>query len=281
MTRRRVLLGMCVLIGLILAAGLGWIWTRPERVIRVAAAKLADARSRAFDAQLAIDNAAVTRQLLGEEAMLTVAAAGTFERQDNAPARLAATVTVGMQSESVALTTEADMRFIDDSVYLLIKKIPPSLTDLAQFKGQWIKLPRAKPSGTEPPPPEKLFSDITAAGFDKVAGRRVRMYKATAAPAAALRLFDSIAALVGDRLTTEQLAAVRESSKNIDGTPVELAITPLSRQLRRIKATFTSPANQNTMRFTFTLTERNENADITAPSDVMTLPQLLGTPAGE
>ncbi|PIT97856.1 MAG: hypothetical protein COT71_03730 [Candidatus Andersenbacteria bacterium CG10_big_fil_rev_8_21_14_0_10_54_11] len=282
MTRRGTVLIISSIVVLATVAGIvGWWRLRPTAVVAGALDNMAAADTYTFTARLEIENSQASAGALGEQASISLAADGAYDRRPPGPVAVQATVTAGLETETVTMVTEAEARFIDDAAYVLIKKMPPALSPLSQLKGQWLKLPRnVQTEESSLPADEPLITDITRAGTAEVAGERVRIYNAVATPAAVLHFFDSIGGLIGNRLTTEQIDQFRQTVAAADGMTTRLAVNPWNRELKQIEIIFTAPVNQNQIHATLHLTDRNKEVSITAPSEAKSVEELAAEQAG-
>lgn len=280
MTRRGLLLiGSAIIIIGAVTALIAWR-LRPTAVVAGAMDRAAEAQSHSFTARLAIANAQASAASLGEQASITLEATGAYDRSQPATDALQATILASLETESVTMVTEVETRFIENAAYLLIKKMPPALSPLAQLKGQWLRLPReGAQQASSLPADESLFTNISRAGTAEINGDTVRVYSAIATPTAVLHLFDSIGALVGNRLTADQVEQFRQNVAAADGIPVRLAIAPITRELQQIESVFIAPGNQNEIHFTLTFTDRDKEVAITAPEGAKSIEELAAEQA--
>lgn len=242
---------------------------QPSRVAEGAIDKLAQATTGKFVATLQLENAQATQQVLGEQGTVEVQLDGVFSRgKENERDQLKADVVVTTKTESVSVTLEGEARFVNDKAYLYIKKSPPALGAFTQLKGQWLELPRGET--TQPAAhvtlPDDLFTNVTRVGTDNLDGTSVVKYTATAHEAAVVRMMDSIAALLGTRLTDAQVNSIRGSVQKVGQVPVELWIKRWGSELTQLSALIAVP-DGNKMRFTLRLTELNSKVEITAPDN--------------
>lgn len=256
----------------VLAAGaaavvIGFLWytQRPVRVVDTAVTALAEAKSGAFGATIELNNPKEAASVLGEPGKVDVTLDGVFIKgtEGQARDRLQAEVVIATKSESVALTVEGEIRFVDDNAYVLIKKAPPGA--LSQLRGTWLELPRGAASqGTAAAVPEDLFTDVKRVGTDTIGDTSVVKYTAVAREAAVVRMMDGIAELLGTRLTDAQVAEIKGSVQKAGQIPVELMIARWGSDLKQLAANVAVPGG-NAMRLVLHIKELNPKVEITAP----------------
>lgn len=242
---------------------------QPSRVAEGAVDKLANAKTGAFVATMQLENAQATQQVLGEQGAVEIKLDGVFARSTKESERdqLKADVLITTKTESVSVTLEGEARFVNDKAYLYIKKSPAVFGALNQLKGQWLELPRGETS--EPAQaqlPEDLFSNVKRVGTQELDGEAVIKYTATAHEAAVVRMMDSIAALLGTRLTDAQVNNIRGSVQKVGQVPVELWVKRWGSNIEQLSALIDVPGG-NKMRFTLRLNDLNSAVDITAPEN--------------
>lgn len=252
---------------------------RPSFVVERAADRLGAATSARYTAVLQLENAAATQQVLGEQGAVELTLDGVFIREDEQTDSLQADVKFLTKTESVTVNVDGEVRFIKDRIYALVETAPPMLAALSQVKGQWITLPRG--SGTEAAvqmPPEELFTQVKRTGTGELNGEQVVVYRAEAKDEAVVSMMDSIAELLGTRLTTDQIDNLRSSVDRVESVPVEIKIRRWSSELRELSTTLTIPG-ANTVHFTLTLHDTNQPVDIIEPTDAVPIEQLIRPPS--
>lgn len=252
---------------------------QPSRVAEGAIDKLAQATTGKFVATLLLENAQATQQVMGEQGTVEIKLDGVFARgtKDQERDQLKADVAVTTKTESVSVTLEGEARFVNDKAYLYIKKSPPAFGALTQLKGQWLQLPRGET--TQPAQaklPDDLFTGVKRAGTQDLDGRSVVKYTATAHETAVVRMMDSIAALLGTRLTDAQVNSIRGSVQKVGQVPVELWITRWGSDLAQLSALIAVP-DGNKMRFTLRLKETNSKVEIVAPDNAKPINEAVAT----
>lgn len=259
------------------------IWyQRPTKTVTDAFAKAGEAQTQAFRAQVTLTNAGTAEQLLGEQGTVEVVLDGVFERQENQRAALQSAVSLVARSDSVAVEIEGNVRFVGDKVYLEVKKAPPAIPVLVQLKDRWIELPRGgeAPGETAAAGEAALFTNVKRVGREEVAGKSTLKYEATVTEAAIVQFMDAIARLLGTQLTTEQIDNLRQNLAERNDLPITIWATPLQHELRQFAINL-APGSEAQIRYTITLTDRNQAVTITAPEGAQTLEAVLsaGSPA--
>lgn len=265
------------ILGIGLSTLILWGFLRPAAVIEGGIKKLATAQTQQFNALIQIENPQTTQQLFGEAAIIELTVNGVFQRREPERESLKADVFISAKTESITMQIEAEVIFIGDKAYVLIKKAPPTLTPLAQLKGLWLELPRGgvEQENQIAEADEKLFTSIKRDGSVEVAGRRVSQYQTQATAIGVLHMIDSIADVLGTRLTTEQVNNFRTGVADVQSIPVSIAAKPLTREIKQIQTSFAVPGGQNTITFQLTFGDRNIKVDIVAPENAVTLQELV------
>lgn len=265
MTKNVVRIAIAV-VGLAIVAAAAWYWQRPAYVAERAVTSLAKARTARFVAVLQLENATATEQVLGERGEVELKLDGVFARgaDETKKDALQAGVVLGTKTESITVNVEGDVRFVDDKAYLFIKKAPPLFSVLAQLKGQWLTFARQGEVGESATRGSGVFTEVDRAGVEELNGEQVVTYTAVATDTAVIRMMDGIAAVLGTRLTDQQVADIRTSVARAERVPVELKIKRGGRQLRELATMLTIPGG-NTVRFTLTILDINQPVDITPP----------------
>lgn len=276
MPKKRVLIvAVITTVIAIVLSGAWWYWQRPEKVVSDALEKLAQAQTQQFSVNMLLENATATTRLLGEQGQVEVYINGSFARQQDKRDSVAMEITLTSKTESVSVQIEGEMRFIEEQAYILIKKAPQAVPVVAQLKGAWIKLPRGGQQTTnQEVSDEQLFSAVTRQGNEKIGGIPAKKYQATATASAVLRLLDSVADILGTKLTEEQIQGIRQSLTEVQEVPAEFWITPWTHELQQLRTILTVPRG-NTIRFTLTLNNRNKPVEIAAPEGAMTIEEAL------
>lgn len=270
-------LGASVMILLVIGGTVLYV-QRPSYVVERAADKLGRVTSARYTAVLQLENAQATQQVLGEQGAVALTIDGVFARAEDQPDSLQADVQFVTKTESVTVNVDGEMRFINDRIYALIETAPPMLAALAQLKGQWLAMPRgSEVVAAAQTPPEQLFTDVRRTGTARIGGEEVVVYHAEAKDEAVVSMMDSIAELLGTRLTTQQIDNLRASVDRVERVPVAIKIRRFSTELRELSATLVVPGG-NTMHFTLTIHETNQLVSIAAPDGAVPLEQLVQPP---
>ncbi len=263
-------LAIVVMVGLLLI-----VWRQPERVVTQAAAELAAASSARFSSSLQLQNAQATQQVLGEAGSVEVVLNGVFQRRERARDALRSEVVLATKTESVSVTVEGEVRFIDDKAFLYIKKSPPIFGLLSQLKGQWLELPRGQEvAQSEQAGAGKPFTDVKRIGTEELDGKNVVKYEAVATEAAVVHMMDSIAELLGTRLTGDQITTIRQSVQQVGKVPVELWIGRWGSNLEKLSAVLDIPGG-NQVRFTLVIHERNQKVTIDTPAGAVSVESAI------
>lgn len=270
MPRTKAYAAVAVVIALI--AGVIWL-RRPVRVINHAIAELAAAPTATFQAELAVENEQLTKQLLKEPGVIIVKLDGAYDRAAHPRDNLVAAWLFTIKTESVTVEAEGEARFVGDAAYLHIEKAAPVFTGLNQLKGQWFTLPRGamSPPAADHDTGEPLFTSVRRAGRAEVDGRATVRYRAEATGAAVVRLMDTVASLLGTTLSEVQIENIRANAQASASIPVELWISPWTGRLVRWQATI-SPPKGNRVTFTLRVKDLSISTDITAPPHAVPLP---------
>ena len=259
---------------MLILAGLWW-WQRPSRVVTAAVEKLGAAQTQQFKADLQLANAPAGEALLGQPSEVQLLLQGAFERKADQRDSLTSAVQLITATEGLTLRVEGETRFIGDQAYVRIISSPPTFPVLVQLKDTWLSLPRgADSSASEARLPEQLFTEVDRVGSEKVNDRRATKYSAQATSEAVVQLLDSIADLLGTRLTDEQINNIRQSVAGGSTVPIDIWVSPVSRELIKLAATLTIPGS-NTIGFTFEPSARNEPVDISVPENPVSLETAL------
>jgi len=280
MSRKKILLFLFLLL-VVVIAGTVYYNSRPVKILQSALVNLADSQSQAFTADISVSNPQASLDILGEQASVELKIVGQYERQDKNRSNVEALARLTTKTATTTWLLEANTKFIDDQAYFQITQAPPTLPALAGLKGQWITLPRGSSGAPEELPDQQrtfLAADfINSQNFD---GDKVKIYQASATSIAVIRILDGIAAVLGTHLTAEQINQIQEGIAQQANLPVEIAITPWSREVRYIKSTTTVPPNNNTISIAFTFSNRNQPVAIIAPPDAKTLGEIAGLSSG-
>lgn len=267
---RKLLLVLVVLVVVVVGGGVVYL-QRPSLVVAQAVSKFGDADSAAFAATLQLENAQATQQQLGEQGTIELQLDGVFARQEAEQDTLQADVVFATKTESVSVNIEGEVRFISDKAYLYVEKAPQMLAPLAQLKGMWLELERGPAVAEETrTAPEQLFVNIERTGTAELNGETVTVYKAVADDQAVIVMMDSMAELLGTRLTQEQITNLRSSVGRVQQVPVELKVKRWSRQLRQLRAVLDVPGG-NKVNFTLTITDTNQPVKVTVPEGAVSL----------
>lgn len=249
---------------------------RPARVVNRAVSDLAAAQTGAFVATIELSNAQAAVPVLGEPGTVEIKLTGVFARsnEEQARDRLQADVVVTTKSDSVTITLEGEVRFIDDQAYVLIKKTPAGA--LGQLKGVWLELPRGKTTeAATQDMSQELFTDIRRVGVDRVADATTVKYTAIAREVAVVRMMDGVAELLGTRLTEAQIQEIMMSVQRAGQVPTQLWIDRWGTQLRQLAATVDVPGGR-AMRFVLTMTAINPKTNITVPENAVPISEAVG-----
>lgn len=253
--------------------------SRPGRVAREAVESLAEAKTGAFVATVQLENAQATQQLLGEAGSVEIVLDGVFLRRekDNERDRLQADVTVTTKTDSLSLTLEGEARFVGDKAYLFIEKSPAAFGALTQLKGQWLELPRGDASQpAETAISSDFFTKVERDGSANLSDVSVVKYTAQAHEAGVVRMMDSIAELLGTRLTDAQVNSIRGSVQKVGHVPVELWVARWGTQPKQLAATIEVPGG-NKMRFVLQLKQLNAKVVIAAPEKAVPLSDAVAS----
>ena len=250
---------------------------RPERVVGNALQKLADTEEQHFVAEIALGSSPATEQLLGEPAQVVITLDGSFDRNEDERDSLATNVDIGAASDSVSFQIAGEMRFIGDSAYIYVQKVPPAVPQLAAIKNQWVSLPRggqvaglsAEASAEEGP----LLANVKKIGSEKINDVSAVKYEAVATDVAVVRLMDHIARLLGTSLTADQIDSLRANLQGASELPVTLWVTPASHRLVKLE-TRLNPG-QSQVRYTITFPEKDEPVSHTPPERSAPLQEVV------
>lgn len=268
-------------VGAVVLLGVGGllVWLqRPTAVVERAFTELAETKTGAFAAQLALENNQATQQLLGEAGTLELAVDGVFARHDEQQDSLQADATMTAKTESVSVQLQAEFRFIGDQVYVLVKRAPAAYPALVQLKGVWLKLPRGaeQQPAAEQDDAVELFTDVDRAGTEHLDGVGVVKYDTVATDDAVVRMMDAFAVLLGTDLTEQQIQDVRAGVAQAGEVPVTVWVRRFSRQLEQLQTRFTVPGG-NTVAFTLRLKERGQDVTVEEPAGAVTIQELITT----
>lgn len=252
-------------------------WMRPAKVVEKSFDKLANSRTQTFSAVISVSNPQASVDILGEQASIELNVSGKFKRENDKRDSVDAVVKLSTKTETTTMMIEANTRFIGEQAYFQIIEAPATFPSLAQLKGQWIELPRGMQKDvSELPASSKAFLEIETGENKEIDGVEVKTYKVMATAAAVVRMLDSMASILGTHLTAEQISNIQLGVAAAETLPVELAITPWSREIRQIKSSTVVPGSDNTMSIEFTFRDRNQSVEITVPENAQTLSSLAG-----
>jgi hypothetical protein len=275
--RVKTVFKILVLLIAVITAAFILFWMRPAKVVQDAFEKLAISSSQAFQATISVSNPQASVDILGEQASVNLDIDGKFTREDNKRDSFEATVQLTTKTETLTLLIEANTKFIDEKAYFQITRTPSTIPTLAQLKGQWIELPRGtKKEASTLPEKNRTFTKVEAGDKQEIDGVTTKTYHATATSAAVIRMLDSIASILGTHLTAEQINNIQQGIAEAENLPIELAVTPWTREIRRIKSSTTVPNSNNNIDIQFTFSDRNKLFVITAPEGAQTLGSIAG-----
>jgi len=252
-------------------------WIRPKAVVQSAFNKLANSDTQSFGAIVSISNPQAAMDILGEKSSIELDVKGKFKREKTGRDSIDAVVKLTTNSESITMLTEVNIKFVGEQSYFQVVKAPPTFPALVQLKGEWIEIARGTQRDvSELPIAGEIFLEVKSGDKREVNGDNTKVYQAKATSAAVIHMLDNIASILGTHLSTEQIKGIQEGISSAESMPVELAITPWSREIRQIKSSTVVPDSNNTMSIEFTFADRNEVVEIEAPSNAQTLGSMAG-----
>ena len=252
-------------------------WIRPKAVVQSAFNKLANSDTQSFGAIVSISNPQAAMDILGEKSSIELDVKGKFKREKTGRDSIDAVVKLTTNSESITMLTEVNIKFVGEQSYFQVVKAPPTFPALVQLKGEWIEIARGTQRDvSELPIAGEIFLEVKSGDKREVNGDNTKVYQAKATSAAVIHMLDNIASILGTHLSTEQIKGIQEGIASAESMPVELAITPWSREIRQIKSSTVVPDSNNTMSIEFTFADRNEVVEIEAPSNAQTLGSMAG-----
>lgn len=275
--RKKIIAKILAFIVIVAVVAFVLFWMRPAKVVEKSFDKLANSRTQTFSAVISVSNPQASVDILGEQASIELNVSGKFKRENDKRDSVDAVVKLSTKTETTTMTIEANTRFIGEQAYFQIIEAPATFPSLAQLKGQWIELPRGMQKDvSELPASSKAFLEIETGENKEIDGVEVKTYKVMATAAAVVRMLDSMASILGTHLTAEQISNIQLGVAAAETLPVELAITPWSREIRQIKSSTVVPGSDNTMSIEFTFRDRNQSVEITVPENAQTLSSLAG-----
>lgn len=270
-----------VVVGIVAVAGALATYTqRPVNIIGKALTNLSQAATADFLLQLTLENAEATQQVLGERGAIELTVDGKYAKATDTPSQLDGQVVLLTRSESLSVSVELDTRFLDDTVYVYIKKSPPTFSALNALKGQWIEFPRGGVGGEAPKPaasPNQFFTSVKRVGVQELKGEPVVVYQAVAQEAAVVQMMDAMANILGTRLTSDQIANLRDSVAKAGDVPVEFKIKRWTSELKQLSTRLNVPGG-NQVQFTLTINDTNIPIQIEAPPDAVSATEALTRP---
>lgn len=285
MNRKRLAFSMIGGLLLISLATFIWLRQRPVRVVEAAIQKLVEAQTQGFKSVIRIENSQATQEILGEQATIELNVDGVYAREEDKRDSVDAQVLLTTKTDSVTLSVEGNVRFIDNKAYFEVTKAPMSFPAIAALKGQWIEMPRGEGTeGNKVENDEPMFTEVKKGKAWRAQDKKARTYNATATRAAVIGMLDGVARILGTHLSDEQVQSIREGIANTETLPVDLAVAPWRRELYQIKTVATVPGNSNNISVEINLADRNKKVEITAPEGARKLEDLAtqnSLPSGE
>lgn len=263
---RGIVLGIVITTALV-AVGTYAAIQRPHRVVESAVEKLATAQTQRFNAQISLGKtpAADALLLLKEATDVTVTLDGSFDRRGDARDSLVSDITMSAQSDSVTLEIAGELRFIDDQVYLFVKKAPAAIPLLAKLKDQWAQLPRGEVSQAAAASEDKpLFAEVKRVEAGK--------YQAVATEAEIVSFMNHLAQILGTQLTDQQVEQLRQNIASVASLPVQLQVTPWSHELERLEV----PLPGSGVKYTISFSDRNKPVNHEIPEGARPIREILG-----
>lgn len=252
-------------------------WIRPKKVVQDSLDNLAKSKTQVFNAVIFVSNPQASIDILGEQASVELTVDGVFRREDSARDSIDAVVKLTTKTETASMLIEVNTRFIGEQAYFQILRAPPTFPALVELKGQWIELPRGtQKEVSELSGSSEVFLEVEAGEEREVDGVKVKTYKTVATAAAVVRMLDSVASILGTHLSAEQIGNIQQGIADAETLPVELAITPWSREIRQIRSSTTVPGSDNNMSIEFTFKDRNKPVEIIVPENAQTLGSIAG-----
>lgn len=254
-----------------LAAGL-WYYNRPSAVVSRAFDRLSSTQTADFTASAEISNTIATQQLLGEPGTVSLSLAGRFDRSAQPLPAADSQVDLSASTDSVRVDAGGSVRLIANKLYFKLDRLPGSLPGLAGAKGQWFSLTRTGDAPQSSVPSGPLFTSVRQAGWEKLNSSLALKYHVDATPAAVIRFFNSVAAILGTRLTQQQITTLQANVSSLKTVPVDIWVSPITGRFRQLQTELAIP-NANTARLTLTLEPLAGPLQIEPPSSAAPLDQ--------
>lgn len=253
---------------------------RPSAVLNRSIQKLSQLKTAHIITHVTLANSSTTQQLLGEEGAVNLIIDGQYAKQASEPDNLAAHINLTISTDSVSVTIDGEARLINDKIYLLVNKAPAAIPTLEQIKGRWISFDRTAQNTT--PKSDSvaiadLFTDVQQQGIATINGQKTVHYNVQATKQAVIQFVDTLANVLGSRLSKDQLQTLEQDITTNSLLPTDIYISFWPNNIRQITSHLQAPSG-NDINLSVLIDKPNQPVQIETPQAI-TIEDLINQPA--